>query len=212
MTTYTPENRITIIDNQVIIDGYAANVDCSAIDDIRCIQWDVKNQRGELEYHDGTPNKTLINIGLFQTFIDQACEQIAQAVAEEKKQTEYLNSFDYQQAAFIESINEAAENFVNTVINSSYPDFEKLTFATQQKEAYTWQADNNASTPNLDVIANARGLDRVTLIQKVLKKADTLERVSFQIAGQRQAKVQQAEAATTVSELQAIDLQYSLAN
>ena len=64
--------RITIVpaDNIVHVDGEARNISMAGIDPtIHAVQWfgDV----GEVEFNDGSPHTTIINLAPFQTFIDR---------------------------------------------------------------------------------------------------------------------------------------------
>ncbi|MGR6871247.1 hypothetical protein ACU6U9_02815 [Pseudomonas sp. HK3] len=51
-----------------------------------------------------------------------------------------------------------------------------------------WQLDNSVPTPKLDQLANARGIERMTFIQKVIDAISTLEELSFQVVAAQQAK------------------------
>jgi hypothetical protein len=87
---------------------------------------------------------------------------------------------------------------------SAYPEFERLTWPDQEREARAWQADNAAETPTLDAIATARGLTLADLAGRVITKADTFRLAAGQLAGKRQALEDQIGAAVTQAEIEAI--------
>ena len=83
-------------------------------------------------------------------------------------------------------INNKAQEAIDSVIEP-YPDFEKLTFERQEREARAFLVDNTISTPTLSPIAQARGLSVEELATRVVAKADGLVGLAAHIAGQRQA-------------------------
>ena len=105
----------------------------------------------------------------------------------------------------------AAQAFVNAASEvDGVPDFELQTWPLQSAEALAWQADNNAATPMLDTIAAARGIERIPLIKKALKKATAFRLLTAHVAGQRQAYEAAIQAAADLDDLNAIDIRYSL--
>lgn len=87
---------------------------------------------------------------------------------------------------------------------SAYPEFERLTWPDQEREARAWQSDNAAETPTLDAIAAARGLTLDDLVTRVIAKADAFRLAAGQLAGKRQALEDQIGAAATEAEIEAI--------
>jgi hypothetical protein len=69
-----------------------------------------------------------------------------------------------------------------------YSSVEKETWSTQRNEVNAWQLDNSVPTPKLDQLANARGIERIVFIQKVIDAINTLEELSFQVVAAQQAK------------------------
>lgn len=80
-----------------------------------------------------------------------------------------------------------------------YSQVEKETWATQRNEAEAWQQDNNASTPKLNQLATARGIERIAFIQKVIEAINTLEDLSFQVVAAQQAKEDELLAAKHIN-------------
>ena len=109
------------------------------------------------------------------------------------------------------SLNAAAQAFVDSHSGASQvPDFELATWPLQSTEAQAWAADKSATTPILDGIAAARGLDKDKLKAAALKKALAYSALSAIVAGQRQAIQDQIEAAKTKSALDKIKIEFKL--
>ena len=89
--------RLTIIpiDNNVYLDSFTANIDCSSIDpSIHAIQWN--GTTGEIEYKDivtgkKTRNEEIEDISPYASFITlaQEQEQEQQAIAADAEQAEF---------------------------------------------------------------------------------------------------------------------------
>ena len=92
----------------------------------------------------------------------------------------------------------------------TYPEAELLTFDKQEKEAMEWTADNSASTPFLDGLARARGIDKANLVSRVIKKAKAFQTAIAALTGVRQKYEDEIDAATTVEELEKIAPVYEL--
>ena len=81
-------------------------------------------------------------------------------------------------------------------LTAGTPESEKSTWSKQEAEARAYTTDNTASTPLIDGIATARGVDRVYLIGKIIEKADAYTIAIAQLTGVRQAKEDQLMAGT----------------
>lgn len=88
---------------------------------------------------------------------------------------------------------------------NQYPDFERETWPSQEREARAWTADNSAATPTLTDIGQARGKSLGYLAPKVIEKADQYRSLASAAAGKRQALAEAVEAATSVEEVEAIN-------
>ncbi|MFI8384808.1 hypothetical protein [Pseudomonas sp. NPDC079086] len=78
---------------------------------------------------------------------------------------------------------EKATRFITT----DYPQLEKDTWPTQDKESKAWVADpENALTPWIDRAAATRGIDRDEYLRRTLAKAQQFEMVSSYLTGTRQ--------------------------
>ena len=105
-------------------------------------------------------------------------------------------------------INVAYEDAMNA-ITSSYPASEMLSWDKQEAEARAYETDPLASTPLVDALANARGLDKEELVSRILVKADQFAVYSGMTIGKRQAledalAVLEADPETTVEDVEAI--------
>jgi len=139
--------------------------------------------------------------------------EIAQEVTKalfnsEISQKKPIDINDYKNP-LLELISSKSQYYVESLI-STYPDFEKLTFETQKSEARGWVLDNTTKTPNVDILALNRGVDREVILSKINTKADQFERVSMAIAGQRQKFQDLIDNATTVEELDTINISFTV--
>ncbi len=117
-----------------------------------------------------------------------------------------INQIKYQ---YIDNLNLEAQSFMDSSL-PAYPDFEKLTFEIQKYEARGWSLDNTVGTPNVDILALNRGVDREVILSKINIKADQFERLSMAIAGQRQKFQDLIDNATTTEELESIKISFEV--
>lgn len=83
--------------------------------------------------------------------------------------------------------NNAGYEQATLAITADYPQLEKDTWPTQDKESKDWVADPvNALTPWIDRAAATRGIDRVEYLRRTLAKAQQFEMVSSYLTGTRQ--------------------------
>ncbi len=109
------------------------------------------------------------------------------------------------------ALNAAAQAFINKHAGiDSVPDFEFASWSIQASEAKAWQLDKNAPTPVLDGIATARGIPADTLKAAALRKTLAYEQLAAHVAGQRQALQSKIEAAKKQSDLDKIEIAFSL--
>lgn len=104
----------------------------------------------------------------------------------------------------------AVDAYMENLKLGNYPNFERQTFERQKQEAKTWEIDNLAPTPYIDILANNRQIDRTELIGRILSKAEQFEVLAFAIVGQRQRYEDLIEAAITVDELNAIEFSFAI--
>lgn len=95
-------------------------------------------------------------------------------------------------------------------LTEGYPDFEMKTWPAQEAEALAWDADNTVPTPRIDAMAGYRGMDRVEYLQRTLAKVLYFQKVSDYLVGTRQKYVDQAKAAESAEDLDAIVPVYEL--
>jgi len=91
-------------------------------------------------------------------------------------------------------INTAASAALASITNQ-YTRMEIDSWPTQEAEALTWQADNTAITPLLDgMVANRAGMDKPTLVAKVLGNAAVFKAISGAVIGKKQGYEDQVAA------------------
>lgn len=71
-------------------------------------------------------------------------------------------------------------------LTSSIPTSEISTWAKQESEARAYLLDSTASTPFIDAICLARGIDKSYLVDKIIEKADAYAVVVGMLTGVRQ--------------------------
>ena len=122
-----------------------------------------------------------------------------------------LVNIDGLKSVKLVALNAAAQAFINKHAGiDSVPEFEFASWAIQAAEAKAWQADKAASTPVLDGIATARGIPADTLKTAALRKTLAYEQLAAHVAGQRQALQSKIEAAKKQSDLDKIEIAFSL--
>lgn len=118
--------------------------------------------------------------------------------------------FLVKKAEKLTKINTTAQDFItNQARLNEVPDFEIQTWEQQRVEALAWSDDQAVETPILAAIAEARGIDLDTLRAAALRKAQAFSLLSAHIAGQRQALADRLNQATTVEEVEAIEVGFS---
>lgn len=129
---------------------------------------------------------------------------------EKQKQLE-LEALEAAKTTKLLEINNKAQAFIDTLASlNEVPDFEVRTWVKQAQEAYAWEADKDAPTPTLDLIALGRGVDRVGLIEKALQKAKQFDLLVSYTAGVRQGYEDQLKVATALVDVEAINPIYTL--
>ena len=94
------------------------------------------------------------------------------------------------------------------LITSDYSENEKLSWPKQEAEAKALLADPDAPAPLLRGIADTRGIALTTLRDKVLANVEASEALTALILGTQQKYEDMVKAATTVEEVQAIEVKY----
>lgn len=91
-------------------------------------------------------------------------------------------------------------------IRSKYPLAEQLSWDQQLKEAESYNVDNTINTLLLDDIlsGSSQNITKTDLVTKILNKATIFRQTVGSAIGKRQALEDQVNAATTVSEVDAI--------
>ena len=106
-------------------------------------------------------------------------------------------------------IRDAADALLKTV-GAEYGDIERATWDQQYSEALAVQAAAEADAPLLSAIAAARGMDVATLATRIIANRAAWVAISGHVVGQRLALQDRLDAATTVAEIEAIEVAYTL--
>jgi hypothetical protein len=104
-----------------------------------------------------------------------------------------LPTIDQLKAATLININADFAIAMNQVV-AGYPEKEISSWAKQETEARAYIANNAASTPLIDALSTARGLDKTELVGRIIFKADLFATVSGQLIGKRQGLEDQLNA------------------
>lgn len=89
-----------------------------------------------------------------------------------------------------------------------YPDAETRTWDRQEAEARAWLLDNTATTPLIDGMSAARGMDKAELVQRIIANADDWVAFMAFNTGKRQKLLDQIKNAQTLDELREIGWDY----
>lgn len=97
-------------------------------------------------------------------------------------------------------------------VKEGYTDDEIKSWPTQESEAKNWKSNNAYSTPFLDgIVTNRPGMDKSTLVNKVLAKAVNFKAISGAVIGKKQAYVDVLNAlpnTATQADIDAITINY----
>lgn len=113
------------------------------------------------------------------------------------------DKFEQAKESKLSEIN-AAFNAAASALTDGYPDTERMTWPTQQKEALAWADDSNVATPYLDGLADARGISHEEMRQKTLDQTLLFMQASQHLVGTRQKLRDLTFEAETKEDLDAI--------
>lgn len=105
-------------------------------------------------------------------------------------------TLDDIRSAQVAAINAEARRQASA-LTAGYPDFERQTWPTQEREALAWHADASTPTPYLDGIATARGIAPEDMRAKTLEAVLAFRAASQYLVGTRQALRDAIHAAST---------------
>ena len=108
---------------------------------------------------------------------DEATPQFTEEEIEDKIKIKNINS-----------VKNTASKDLST-LTSDYPSFEVDSFWIQEIEARAYKADDTTETPFIDNLADARGIDKDTLVDKIIEKSDSLKIETAKIIGKYQKDI-----------------------
>ena len=120
-----------------------------------------------------------------ENLVNQPEELIFEEIILDKSELDFLRRNDIYIAGLEATIQAEIKNLVK-----DYPQFEIDTFSTQEKEANEYMKDNSASTPFIDNLCLNRGIDKVSMINKILSNATILKQMTAPIIGAYQKIVE----------------------
>ncbi len=104
-------------------------------------------------------------------------------------------------------INKAYENAILAVQTEYIPQYEMLSFETQERESIAYKNSNYQDTstcPFMQAIATARGMDLRTLCDKAIEKATLYRQASGALIGKRQCLQDRIELVQSLEDLNLI--------
>lgn len=113
--------------------------------------------------------------------------------------------FGNAKKAMLNAVNAECDRRMDILV-AGYPDNEQKTFPQQAQEARAYASDPNSPTTMIDAIALNRGLDKASLVSRILAKADAFSAYSGRMIGYRQKLEDRIAAATNQTDLDAIDV------
>ncbi|BCD61757.1 hypothetical protein NrS5_53 [Nitratiruptor phage NrS-5] len=115
--------------------------------------------------------------------------------------TPATKTFDEIKQEKLKEIKNKFQQFINS-IKSQYAPYEIESFQDQREEWREWVKDNSTPTPIVDALAQARGIDRVELLNRIGQKVVQI----ISIQGLQNKLEDQVNAAQTIDEVEAIDV------
>ncbi len=119
-----------------------------------------------------------------------------------KQQEELINkdNLDYQKEKARTKVKNAAQYQIDRM-RVETPDYEIQTFDIQQTEWVAWLNDNNSPTPNCDIIALGRNMDRIELLTRIGIKVVAV----FNILGIQQGNVDLIDNCTSIEDINTLN-------
>lgn len=114
-----------------------------------------------------------------------------------------IPTLEEAQATKLREINIGFEGAAQA-LTDGYPEGERLTWPVQQSEALAWALNPAVSTPYLDGLALARGIEPAEMRQLTLDQVQLFMQASQQLVGTRQRLRDEVYAAVSLSEVAAI--------
>ena len=122
---------------------------------------------------------------------------------------EPLPSLDDMKRVKLAKLNQLSQAIADQ-LTAGYPEFEKLTWDDQRREAMAWQADNTVATTYIDALAANREIDRVDYLKRTVAKITAFTAAAQKLVGQRQKYEDQIKAADSPEALDAIEFIFNL--
>ncbi len=201
------ENVIIIFDDKnIIVEGRSIAIPTTlptlaGFEKLHAITWD-KVALGDIQHY---KDKAFHNTDFTESEYDTYVKPYVDLWEEQRiiEDTPTIKDLPQVKTEKIISINQEYASRVSQVKANTVQE-EVDTWDIQRLEALAWETDSNALTPQLDLIALNRGIDRVEMVQKTLAKTKSFEIYVFTLLGQKQRLEDLVEQATTEAEVEAI--------
>lgn len=131
---------------------------------------------------------------------------VIEAIPEEEIAARAAAAIQARQREKLSTANTRCQGLLNA-LKAGYPDGEVLSWGQQVAEAKARAADEAAATPLLSALATARGVPLDLLSAKVLEKAAAYAAASGAIIGHRQRLEDALVSASTLTALEAVDVE-----
>ena len=118
------------------------------------------------------------------------------------------NTLDLAKRSKLNEINLKADEALSKV-TSIYPVMEIVSWYKQEIEAVNYRRDPSYPTPMTDAIALYRGIDKDTLVDRIIEKANLFAQISGAVFGRRQGLEDRLQKTKAVDEVKAITVDYS---
>lgn len=118
------------------------------------------------------------------TKIDNNYYQNYKTIPLSEREIEEKLSLIYEEK--IKEILQASDDAMNDYMKL-FSEVEKHTWYKQEEEINAYNKDNTTPTPMLDALAEARGIDRMTMLNKTNAKVELFKTIAVKIIGKQQA-------------------------
>ncbi|TDR30356.1 hypothetical protein [Hydromonas duriensis] len=167
---------------------------------------------GELDVVQHLVTGAFVPLGVASPLLDEYTNYMAMGGkvldAHSKSKQEQLTDAKARKLA---EVAQAAQAFIDQVVQNAAPQMERDTYPLQAAEAQAWALDNSSPTPLLEGIASARQIDLDDLRQRTLEKSQAWQTLCGHIIGQRQAFEDRIEQTNTINGLDDIVIQFESA-
>lgn len=208
-------DSVTVVpdDNLIIVNGISLIFDYSPIEsNLHALQWiGGLNGTGHKEFKD--KDNELLSSESYESnvlpYVELWKKEKKRLDELKEQENEIANSLENVKKRKLQEIKNAVDEALAPLSND-YPYKEVLSFSSQEKEARAFLENPDANTPLLTAMAEARGISKEELANKIVAKADASTIATGTIIGQSQKDKDRLAAAETVEQVNEIVPNYKL--